>query len=100
MTPGQAKENLGRVPFLDVREHFEWNSGHIDGAIHIPMGEVASRIDELDEDSPIVVVCHVGQRSALVADWLNERGFEAHNLEGGLAAWQAARLPLVVDGPG
>lgn len=97
MTPHQAKSLIGSVPFLDVREPFEWDAGHIEGSTHIPMGEVTSRVQELDAGQPIVVVCHVGQRSALVAEWLGGHGFEAHNLEGGLAAWQAAGLPLVID---
>ena len=95
MTPLEARQLVGQVPFLDVREQFEWDAGHIEDSVHIPMGELPTRVDELDVQSPVVVVCHVGQRSALVAEWLNERGLEAHNLDGGLAAWAAAGFPLV-----
>ena len=95
MRPETAKELIGTASLLDVREPYEWDSGHIEDSIHIPLGEITARVDELDTQRPIVVVCQVGQRSALVADWLSDRGFEAHNLEGGLAAWEAAGLPLV-----
>jgi rhodanese-related sulfurtransferase len=87
--------------FLDVRERYEWDAGHVDGAIHIPIGEIQRRFDELDAARRIVVVCQVGQRSALVADFLSGQGYDAHNLEGGLQAWSAAGLPLVAtDGGG
>lgn len=100
MTPDEARDLFGRVTFLDVREPYEWESGHLEGSRHIPIGQVASRIDELDRETPVVVVCQVGQRSELVTDWLNQNGFTAHNLEGGLAEWSAKGLPLVTQPAG
>ncbi|MFN2390092.1 MAG: rhodanese-like domain-containing protein, partial [Actinomycetota bacterium] len=62
---------------------------------HIPIGQISTRFEDLDRGATFVVVCQIGQRSALVADFLNERGFVTHNLDGGLHSWTAAGLPLV-----
>jgi len=57
---------------LDCREHDEWDAGHIDGAVHVPMNSIPSRLQfdpgPLTPDATIVVVCKVGSRSAMVAD--------------------------------
>lgn len=82
------------MQILDVREDFEWQAGHIDGAIHIPLAQLPSRFSELDRDRRVLAVCHVGQRSAMAAAFLRERGFDSHNLEGGMEAWSAQGLPL------
>lgn len=79
---------------LDVREPYEWDAGHIVGSVHIPIGEIQRRYEELDPARRIVVVCQVGQRSALVADFLGSLGYDAHNLDGGLTAWARDGLPL------
>ena len=57
------------LTLLDVREPVEWAHGHIEGALHVPMGEVPSRLGELPEGR-ILVVCHVGGRSARVTSYL------------------------------
>ncbi len=82
---------------LDVREGVEWLAGHIDGATHIPMNQVPQRIGELPTDAPVVVVCKVGGRSAVVTGYLRDKGLDAINLAGGVVAWTAAGLPLVTD---
>lgn len=105
MTPEQAAAAHDHV-FLDVREPYEWEAGHVEGSVHIPIGQIQRRLDELERDRPIVVVCQIGQRSALVADFLRSQGYDAHNLEGGLERWSIEGLPLtsgrraggVVDG--
>ena len=98
MNADEAKERLGKALFLDVREPYEWESGHIEGAVHIPMGQVSERLGDLEGSAEIVVVCQVGQRSELVAEWLNAQGLSAQNLEGGLMEWHAKGLPLVDGG--
>jgi rhodanese-related sulfurtransferase len=84
---------------LDVREDEEWDAGHIDGAIHIPMGTVpqavADGLDWLTPGAEVVVVCAVGGRSGQVAAWLNRQGYEALNLTGGMHAWADAGHPMV-----
>jgi rhodanese-related sulfurtransferase len=82
---------------LDVRESDEWVAGHVDGSVHVPMNEVPSALNRLDRGDDIVVVCKVGARSARVAAWLNQQGFRASNLEGGLIAWAGAGRPLVSE---
>jgi rhodanese-related sulfurtransferase len=83
------------VSVLDVRESDEWQAGHIDGSIHIPMSELGQRLAELDPATPFVTVCRSGQRSGLVVSALNQRGYDATNLDGGLKAWARAGLPLI-----
>ena len=78
----------GRITVLDVRQPEEWAICHIASSIHIPMGEVASRIDELNPAQPLVAVCHHGMRSEHVARGLIRAGFEqVGNLVGGIDAW-------------
>lgn len=95
MDPKTADGARSESLVLDVREGFEWESGHIEDAVHIPMNEVPGRLDELPKDSKVIVVCHLGQRSALVANFLAQQGYEVENLDGGLESWSAAGLPLV-----
>jgi rhodanese-related sulfurtransferase len=82
---------------LDVREDDEWVHGHIDGATHIPMGDVPARLDEVPEGDPLYVACRSGGRSARVAAWLTANGFDAVNIGGGLGEWEAWGRPLVSE---
>jgi rhodanese-related sulfurtransferase len=86
---------VGRTCFLDVRKSYEYDAGHVDGAMWLTLRELPSRLDALDRHTPIVVTCQIGQRSGLAAEFLREHGFEADNLEGGLEAWVAAGFALV-----
>lgn len=88
------------LQIVDVREPYEWLAGHIDGAAHIPMNQVIARLDEIDRDRPVAVVCRSGNRSGTVADYLVARGYDAHNLTGGMLAWARARLPFAAEGGG
>ena len=73
---------------LDVREPEEVAIASLQGAKHIPMGDIPSRLTELDPDREIIVVCHHGVRSAQVAMYLGRMGFEhVINLAGGIDAW-------------
>jgi len=77
---------------LDVRTDEEWSTGHIAGAVHIPMHELGDRLDEVGDR--VVCVCAVGSRSARVTQWLLGQGREAVNLDGGIWAWAEDGLPL------
>ncbi|MEV6210361.1 rhodanese-like domain-containing protein [Kitasatospora sp. NPDC051914] len=79
---------------LDVREQDEWDAGHVDGALHIPIGQVIARLGELP-DEKLYVVCRVGGRSAQVVQYLVGQGREAVNVDGGMFAWEAAGRPMV-----
>lgn len=81
---------------LDVREPVEWQYGHIEGALHIPMSELPGRLDELP-DAQTLVVCKVGARSARVVSWLVQQGRDAVNLDGGLLEWEAAGRAMVSE---
>jgi rhodanese-related sulfurtransferase len=74
--------------FLDVREHSELAICRIEGALHIPMGEVPERHEALPRDAPLIVLCHHGMRSLNVVQYLETKGFgNAVNLAGGIHAW-------------
>jgi rhodanese-related sulfurtransferase len=74
--------------FLDVREHSELAICRIEGALHIPMGEVPERHEALPRDAPLIVLCHHGMRSLNVVQYLETKGFKnAINLAGGIHAW-------------
>ncbi|GGP37654.1 rhodanese-like domain-containing protein [Saccharothrix coeruleofusca] len=81
---------------LDVREHDEWTAGHAPGALHIPMSELAGRLDELP-DKELYVVCRAGGRSARVTQYLNANGWDATNVDGGMQVWAAQGRPLVAE---
>ena len=99
LTPAQAGAALdeGAVA-VDVREQQEWEAGHVDGSLWIPLGELQARAGELPRDRPLVIVCRTGARSGYAADALVAAGYDASNLAGGLFAWTAAALPLTPDG--
>ncbi|HEY6394117.1 MAG TPA: rhodanese-like domain-containing protein [Candidatus Binataceae bacterium] len=77
-----------RPLIIDVREPEEVAIARFPGAAHIPMGDIPSRLTELDPDRETIVVCHHGIRSAQVAMYLTRMGFErVFNLAGGIDAW-------------
>ncbi len=82
---------------LDVRESQEWLAGHIDGAVHIPLGELPARVGEVPPGGPLVVICRSGNRSARAVAWLNENGFDSLNLIGGMQAWDGEGRPMVSE---
>ena len=82
---------------LDVREQHEWDAGHAPQAVHLPMSALQQRAQEIPGDRTIICICHVGGRSAAVTDALNQGGWHALNLAGGMVAWQHEGLPIVTD---
>lgn len=80
---------------VDVRTDAEWASGHAPKAMHIPLGDIARRMQEIPGDKPVVVVCASGNRSAMAASALAKRGFApVYNFSGGMGAWRSAGLPV------
>jgi rhodanese-related sulfurtransferase len=73
---------------LDVREPSEYAQVHVEGSVHIPMGQIATRLGELDSGHTYVVMCHHGGRSQQVALLLASHGYsQVSNLVGGIDAW-------------
>lgn len=84
----RLRERPGGVVLLDVREPFERRVAAIDPSLHIPMNEVPSRLREIPKDREVIVYCHSGQRSWLVAAFLARQGYRSvANLAGGIDAW-------------
>lgn len=82
---------------LDVREPDEWAAGHVQGAVHVPMGEVVARLAEVPDDRRVHVMCRIGGRSAQVAQYLIGQGVDAVNVDGGMMAWASAGRAVVTD---
>lgn len=76
---------------VDVREPAEYHEGHIPGAVNIPMGQLTSRLAELDRQRPVYVVCASGNRSSAMTEVLTAAGFDAINVAGGTSAWIRSR---------
>ncbi|MFI5114322.1 MAG: rhodanese-like domain-containing protein [Terriglobales bacterium] len=86
-----------KFTLLDVREPWELEKVRLDGAKHIPMGDIPARAHlELDPDDRIIVVCHHGMGSLSVASWLRQQGFEkAQSMRGGIDGWARTVDPKV-----
>lgn len=89
---------LDDVQVIDVREPFEWDAGRIEGSKHIPMTELAQRMNEIDRSLPAVAVCFAGARSAYASNFLQSQGLHVESLDGGLKSWVGQGLPLAADG--
>ena len=85
---------------LDVREQVEWDHGHIEGALHVPLMDLPQRVGELTEQlagRQTLVVCKVGGRSAQATGYLAQQGLDVVNLDGGMLDWEAAGRPMVSE---
>lgn len=81
---------------LDVREPSEWEEYHVPGATLIPLGELATRLNEVPKDQEIVVMCRSGNRSQAGRDILKDAGYtKVTSMAGGIKEWSAAGLETV-----
>ena len=81
---------------LDVRRQDEYDAGHVEGVVLIPVQELADRLDELPKDKPLYVICRSGNRSMIASEILEKAGFkDIRNVQGGILAWQRAGYPVV-----
>ena len=100
-SPAETQEFLQHEPsarLIDVREKYEWDDGYIPGATHVPRSFLESRIEEAitDKDTPVVIYCAGGVRSAFAAKTLQEMGYtDVVSMSGGYGAWKNAGLPTV-----
>ena len=75
---------------IDVRTPREWDEGHIDAALNLPLSHLTERIEEVPRDRELVVYCTSGYRSSIATSLLRQGGIRAvRNLVGGLAAWES-----------
>jgi hydroxyacylglutathione hydrolase len=99
ITAGSAAEQLGAPDpplLLDVRTAREYGEAHIEGAVNVPLSQLAGGIGELPTDRAIVVYCASGYRSAIASSLLRREGLpRVANLVGGLGAWNSAQLATV-----
>nr|WP_145164894.1 rhodanese-like domain-containing protein [Paenibacillus terrae] len=89
-TPQEVASRLNhgeKLYMLDVREPEEWAAGHLEGAKHIPLGQLTGRLHELDKSKEIIVICRSGNRSGLACELLSEKGFDVVNMTGGMNDW-------------
>lgn len=89
-----ALMNDNNLVILDVREVKERQSGHINNDMHIPVSQVATKINTLNKDNPVLVYCRSGMRSAQIAQTLAKAEIKAYNLKGGFMAWTQASMPI------
>jgi rhodanese-related sulfurtransferase len=105
LSPSEATLLINRdqAKILDVREPSEFANGHLPDAMNIPLGELVKRQQELEsfKEFPLLVYCASGGRSSRACSDLTKQGFnKLHNLDGGVAAWQHAGLPVRKPGKG
>ena len=80
----------GDVVVIDVRQPDEWASGHVQGAIHMPVDDVLARIDELPKDRDLLFICAMGVRSGLACEMAAAMGLDSerlYSIEDGTPAW-------------
>lgn len=87
----QEKINSGQATIVDVRAPGEFMSGHVDGAVNIPLNEVTSRLDEFKKMDTVVLCCASGYRSGQATDYLKGKGVDAYN-GGGWAIVEAMKM--------
>lgn len=86
----------GEALMLDVRESDEWELGRAPQASHLPLS--ALQASQVPTDRPVIAMCRTGNRSGTAAAQLAAAGHDVSNIVGGMQAWHAAGLPVVVDG--
>ena len=93
-----AVHQLGDAYIIDVREPEEVARARVDGAVHIPIGSLVERLDEVPRDRTVYLMCAVGGRSAQATEFLAAQGVDAVNIEGGITEWYRAGLPVTIGG--
>jgi rhodanese-related sulfurtransferase len=85
------------VFLLDVREDDEWVAGHAPEAVHIPLGQLGGRVDQVPRDREVYVICRAGSRSAYAAQALGTGGWKVINVSDGMQGWESAGRPMVSE---
>jgi rhodanese-related sulfurtransferase len=91
----EAREMLDDgAQLVDVRADHEWEAGHLPGAVHIALPDLAARAGEIDKDRPVILYCRGGNRSSMAATALAEAGYDAVKLSEGAVGWEEEGLPF------
>lgn len=91
VTAKEVQERLEKgenLHLIDVREVDEVEAGHIPGILHIPLGLLEFRMNELSKETPYIMVCRSGGRSGKATEFLQSQGFDVTNMSGGMLAWE------------
>ncbi len=92
-----AGHEAGRLVLVDVREDSE-RARFAPGSRHVPLGELKRRLGELPTDRPVAFICQSGRRSAMAATAARRAGLDAHNVSGGMTAWEQQNLDTTTPG--
>jgi rhodanese-related sulfurtransferase len=99
VTRAEAREMLDAgAQLVDVRADHEWEAGHLPGATHIELPQIAARADEIDKDRPVIIYCRGDNRSDMAAAALAEAGYDAMKLAEGATGWEEEGLELEPEG--
>jgi rhodanese-related sulfurtransferase len=96
LEPARARDMLsdGDAQVVDVRADYEYETGHLPGARHVPLERLESEAEGLDRSRPVILYCRGGNRSAMAAEAFRNSGWDAYSIAGGLVAWADTGLPL------
>lgn len=90
-----ALAHAGGAVVIDVREPYEYVSGHVPGATLVPLASLAAHAGTLPRHQPVYIICATGNRSLTAARFLAGRGVDAWSVAGGTSRWMARGLPVV-----
>jgi len=95
----EAREMIAAgAQLVDVRADHEWEAGHLPGAVHIALPELAARAGEIDKDRAVILYCRGGNRSDMATTALAEAGYDAAKLAEGATGWEEEGLPFEPEG--
>jgi rhodanese-related sulfurtransferase len=93
--PEQAAELIeAGAELIDVRRPYEYEGGRLAGSRNVEINELTAAAETISRDRPVIFYCRSGNRSQMAAQAFRESGYDAHNLAGGIEAWDAAGRPL------
>ncbi len=102
VSPAETQTAVSKAysQFIDVRTPAEYTGGHAARAVNIPLDTLAAKLDTLERNEPVYIICQTGSRSKMAAEILKSAGFNnVLNVTGGTVAWQTAGLPMETLSP-
>ena len=90
----------GSVTLIDARTEEEYDAGHVEGFVNIPVDELRERIEEIDKSKPVYLMCQSGLRSYIATSILANKGYEAYNFSGGYRLYESVALDKLVSEEG